>query len=102
MRNKIIKIKLLSGTVELRRAPWWYTAEIGALLVNKEDRNKGHGKELINICVNKAKESCLVNLVAAIYSDNEFSKEAFKFHGFKRITNSTVISLRTGNPVEIW
>jgi len=102
--NKIMKIKTPFGSVELRRAggTWWYTAEIGALHVDENERNKGHGKELILLCINKAKEIGIVNLVAAIYPDKTYSKKAFIANHFHKITKPTATSLRTGNQVEIW
>lgn len=90
------------GSIELRRAPWWYTAELGALEVGKSERNKGHGKELVRVAVERARQLGIVHVVAAVYPDNPPSRSVLRACGFKRITSPTAISQRTGKPVEIW
>jgi len=82
--------KKIEGCARLHIVGWEGLAEIKSLAVNKNSQKKGVGKQLINYCLNEAKELKIKKVFALTYIPNFFRK-----FGFKKISKNKL-------PHKIW
>ena len=69
---------------------WADMAEIKSLAVSKENQNKGLGKDIINTCINEAKELGISTVFCLTYKPYVFEK-----FGFQQVDKSTL-------PQKVW